>query len=102
MPLSSFNNTGTAAGVRRGKEHMSRLAAAKQLPVKPTRKRCMCGQHDCRTNCVICLECWKSAPGQAKKDIYSRQIDVRRAAARELVKHAFQFNANYKPQPRTR
>lgn len=99
MPLSSFNQCGHAAGVRRGKAHMRKLAAATQSPVKPTRKRCMCGQHDCPPNCVICTACWKTAPGQAKKDIYSRQLDVRRAAARVLVEHAFQFNAQYKPQP---
>lgn len=101
VKLSSFSNCGQAAGVRRGKQHMHELAVAMQLPVKPTRKRCMCGQRECRDNCVICPVCWKTAPMEAKRDSYSRDLNKRRAAARVLCQHAFTFNANYRPVPST-
>jgi len=92
--LSNFQG-GYSSGVRRGKEHMRKLAAAKRLP-----QLCPCGLPRLDGH-IVCLCCWKAAPGDAKRGILrSNPLEVRRAATSALLRFAMERKGTVKPQQR--
>lgn len=107
-PVGSFVGRGLASAVRRGQKHIRELNAqncdlpatakdgreqavlarmpAPSLP--PTRKLCLCGHESCWPDWVVGEACWKSAPSAARREVYSRNYALRRAAVRQLTAHA--------------
>jgi hypothetical protein len=50
--------------------------------------KCACGEEEKRRGTVVGLRCWSAAPANLRKEVYSRDAEVARAAALALVDFA--------------
>lgn len=72
----------TARAHEAGRRQVRRIIAARQ-------RQCACGA-DKHGSLVVCHACFKAAPEWARKDIYSGDLELMRAATRELLRVALE------------
>ena len=61
--------------------------------------QCRCGQEVKKPGLVVGASCWAAAPGNLRREIYSRDLEVARVAARSLLDFAISRNPSTAAKP---